>query len=326
MFFELYSQNIKVIKKKYILYFFTAFAFSFVFVILLFNFINEAPRNFPVATDITIEDGMTLNEITKLLGEVNVIRSPLYFYFLVSHSFKNAYIQAGTYSFPIPLTSKDVADKITSGRNTKPLLKVTFPEGFKAKNLHSFLPETYSNIPTESFSQYEGYLFPDTYFISKDMPFQELVKLMQVTFIEKIEPLIPQIESSKFTLDEVVILASIIEREAKDLESKKMVSGILQNRLAKNMPLQVDASLDFILDKTSEELTLDDLSVDSPYNSYINRGLPPTPIANPGLESLMAVLEPINSDNIYYLTGNDGMFYYAKTFEEHKKNKKRYLE
>ena len=89
--------------------------------------------------------------------------------------------------------------------------------------------------------------------------------------------------------------------------------------------LQVDATLDYLLDKTSAELTLDDLQIDSPFNTYVYRGLPPAPISNPGLESIEAVLYPEETEYLYYLTADDGTFYYAKTFEEHKKNKARYL-
>jgi UPF0755 protein len=105
----------------------------------------------------------------------------------------------------------------------------------------------------------------------------------------------------------------------------RLVSGILQNRLTENLPLQVDATFEYILGKTSAELTLDDLKMESPYNTYTNLGLPPTPIANPGLVAINAVLNPTPSDYFYYLTGSDGNFYYAKDFETHKKNKARYL-
>ena len=91
------------------------------------------------------------------------------------------------------------------------------------------------------------------------------------------------------------------------------------------MPLQVDASFDYLLGKTSSELTEDDLAIDSPYNTYSHRGLPPTPISNPGLSSIDAVLNPAQTPFLYYLTADDGTFYYAKTFEEHKRNKQRYL-
>ena len=105
----------------------------------------------------------------------------------------------------------------------------------------------------------------------------------------------------------------------------KIVAGILENRLKKNMPLQVDASLEYILHKPLSELSAKDLDLDSPYNTYKNKGLPPTAIGNPGLTAIMAVLEPTITDYIFYLTDNQGNFHYAKTFEEHKKNVTTYL-
>ena len=104
-----------------------------------------------------------------------------------------------------------------------------------------------------------------------------------------------------------------------------MVSGILQNRLREDMPLQVDATFHYINGKASHELTVDDLEMDSPFNTYKYVGLPPAPIANPGLESIQAVLSPTETNYFYYLTALDGTFHYAKTFEEHKKNKEKYL-
>ena len=91
------------------------------------------------------------------------------------------------------------------------------------------------------------------------------------------------------------------------------------------MPLQADASIEYVLDKPLNELTADDLKIESPYNTYLNQGLPPTPIGNPGLEAILAVLEPAQTDDLFYITGNDGEFYYAKTFDEHRLNIARYL-
>ncbi len=133
------------------------------------------------------------------------------------------------------------------------------------------------------------------------------------------------IAASGLTEAEVIVLASIIEREANDAESMGMVSGILQNRLRDGMPLQADASIEYILDKPLEELTPADLKVDSPYNTYLNKGLPPTAIGNPGAISIGAVLDPTPSDYYFYITGNDGVFYYATTYNDHKRNIARYL-
>ena len=171
----------------------------------------------------------------------------------------------------------------------------------------------------------EGKLYPDTYFIPEEFTAEQLVDLMVQTFNEQTAPLQEKIAQSALTETEILTLASILEREANSPESMKLVSGILQGRMSAGMPLQADASVEYILDKPLKELTPDDLKVDSPYNTYLNRGLPPTPIGNPGIEAINAVLEPTPSDFVFYITDNDGVFHYAKTYDEHLDNIDRYL-
>ncbi len=287
--------------------------------------LNKSPLNFPVGIDIIIEEGTSQKAITQLLSEKNVVQSALLLQLQLERHFKDTFIQAGVYRFTEPLNSMDVAKMLTKGLNRSPEIKITLPEGFKANELYQYVPEKFAHGDRRDLTSYEGYLFPDTYFITSDMTLNEILIMLTKTADEKLKPYDQKISASGFSKNEVIILASIIEREAKDTESKKMVSGILQNRLRINMPLQVDATFDYILNKASHELTDDDLEIESPFNSYNNPGLPPTPIANPGIKSIEAVLDPAESDYLYYLTGDDGTFYYAKTFEEHKRNKERYL-
>lgn len=120
-------------------------------------------------------------------------------------------------------------------------------------------------------------------------------------------------------------MASLIEREAKTDEDRKTIAGILWNRIDLKMPLQVDAVFGYIKGIDTYHPTSEDLSIESPYNTYLHAGLPPTPISNPGLESLHAAATPTKTDYLYYLTGKDGVMHYAKTFEEHKANRAKYL-
>lgn len=288
-------------------------------------FLNTPPEQFPVGADITIEEGTTVDEITEFLKSESVVRSSLHLYLVLGREHPEEPVKAGTYRFEEPLSATEVASALVLGEHQSPLLRLTLPEGFHAVELSSYLPEHLKGSSTEHLRHLEGYLFPDTYFVSTETTLEDIVRLLQENFREKIAPLSAEIDASPFTLEETITLASIIEREAGDTESKHLVSGILQNRLSIDMPLQVDAIFDYLLGKTSAELTDEDLNLDSPYNTYRYRGLPPGPIANPGLESIRAVLEPTETDYLYYLTGNDGTFYYAKTFEEHKENKERYL-
>ncbi|QQR65199.1 endolytic transglycosylase MltG [Candidatus Kaiserbacteria bacterium] len=290
-----------------------------------YRFYNTPPHTFPLLTDIVIDEGLTVSAITEKLKAQNVVRSSLYLYMILLYEYKEVYVQAGTYSFEMPLSTREVAEAITSGEHRSPLVSITLPEGFKASDIDTYLADALGTLDTALFLPYEGYLFPDTYFISTSTTLDELRLLLTNTSASRLSAYTEAITASGFTENEVIILASIIEREAKDNVSKRMVSGILQNRLAAEMPLQVDAVFNYILGKTSSELTLDDLAIESPYNTYTNTGLPPTPIANPGIESIEAVLYPEKSDYLYYLTAPDGTFHYAKTFEEHKINKARYL-
>ncbi len=286
--------------------------------------LNAAPAHFPVGVDIVVEEGLTVREITDYLEDAGVIRSSLYIYIMLARNGYDTNVQAGIYRFDSPKTTTEIFSAITTGTSMSPHITITFPEGFKAEDLYTILPDSFIKLPYD-ITQYEGYLFPDTYFISRDMTTEDIVTLMRDTFTEKLASYEATIADSGFTLNEVITLASIIEREAKDTTSKRLISGILQNRLTIGMPLQVDAVFDYLLNKTSDELTTDDLEIDSPYNTYKYRGLPPGPIANPGIDSIEAVLFPTKTEYLYYLTADDGTFYYAEAFEEHKENKAKYL-
>ncbi len=291
----------------------------------LYRTLNTPPPSFPIDTDITISEGLTVSEITEILAQNHVVRSALYLYLILLYQYDDTYVQAGTYSFDTPLTVREVSNAITTGQYRSPLVSITFPEGFRARDIGQYTGDALKIDSPDTFIPYEGHLFPDTYFISSKSTADELRTLLIKTSEDRLAPYSTDIEKSGFTKEQVLILASIIEREAKDNESKKIVSGILQNRLITGMPLQVDASFDYLIDKESAELTLDDLETDSPYNTYTHTGLPPTPISNPGIESIEAVLYPEKTKFLYYLTDSDGTFHYAKTFEEHKANKARYL-
>ncbi len=286
--------------------------------------LNTPPHNFPTGQRIEIQEGMSIKSVSESLAHEHVVRSSLYVYVLLTKWHNDALVQAGTYTFREPTTTTSVVNSLLTGTNITPLISVTFPEGFRVQDLYTYLPNNFEEVPIREYEKHEGYLFPETYFISRDTTLGELVELLLKTGNERHLTLIDA-TSTSLRKDEVIILASIIEREAKDVDSKRIVSGILQNRLHKDMPLQVDATFNYILGKSSDELTLDDLKINSPFNTYTHKGLPPHPISNPGEESILAVLNPKKTDYMYYLTADDATFYYAKTFEEHKRNKERYL-
>ncbi|HEU4677292.1 MAG TPA: endolytic transglycosylase MltG, partial [Candidatus Paceibacterota bacterium] len=295
------------------------------FVVLSSRYLERPSSAFPVGEEIVVTEGAPQSDITDMLAARHIVRSSLYLYLYLRQHYPDEFIKAGTYRFEDPLRTSEVAEALISGKDSTPLLKVTFPEGFRADRLLSYLPESLRASTTVNLAQFEGYLFPDTYFITAGTSVNDIITLLTDTFRQKVSPLAGDIAKSGYTEREVVTLASIVEREAKDARSKRIVAGILENRLAEGMPLQVDAAFDYLLGKESSELTDEDLTLDSPYNTYKYAGLPPTPISNPGLDAIEAVLQPERTDYLYYLTDADGNFHYAKTFEEHKANKQRYL-
>jgi len=286
---------------------------------------SKIPSNFPLETDVVIYEGMTHQEIAEHFETVGVISSSLLFQTILSSEYSSSHIQAGTYRFTEPLPVRVVAEAVIKGDYQTPLMKITFPEGFRVRDFKTFWGATSSQESLESLSQYEGRLFPDTYFIKNDTTVDELVDVMLNTYEERLAPLREHIKESQFTEEEILILASILEREANDETSMHMVSGVLHNRLRINMPLQVDAVFEYLIGKTSAELTEADLDIDSPYNTYTNTGFPPAPICNPGMLAIEAAISPTSHSYLYYLTDSDGMFHYANTFDEHRQNKARYL-
>lgn len=306
------------------------FASLFIFLLLvLFWWQIRPPQNFPINESVVIPRGLSASDIAHLLDEHNVVRSSSLLYITLQLRHDPSMIQAGTFIFDKPLNVLEVASRITESGATSNLATVTLPEGFTIKEFANIAEKNLPSFIAEEFlaenDSLEGYLFPDTYYVPADFTAQEFSELLKETFAQKTQGIEATIEAHSLGLAGVINLASLLEREANTEESMKMVSGILQNRLEEGMRLQTDASLEYVLGRPLGTLTADDLDIDSPYNTYRYGGLPPTPIGNPGLTSIMAVLEPIDSDYLYYLTDEDGVFHYAETFDEHRQNIAKYL-
>jgi UPF0755 protein len=294
----------------------------------VFLYENAPPKDFPVGEHIHVPTGSSLNDISHILARHHIVRSGLLFRSIVTLYGREGSLQAGSYIFHEPADTGVVARSFVDQTSRVPPLRVTIPEGSTLADFDTLLADALPQIDRGDIlraTEKEGVLFPDTYHLSEDTSAEEVVALLSETFTQKLKPYIEKFQGGVLSLHNAVILASIVEKEGKDAESMKMVAGILRTRLQKNMPLQTDATLTYLLGKTSAQLTIDDLMLDSPYNTYRNRGLPPTPINSPGLVAIDAVLNPTPSDYLYYLTDGTGVFHYAKTFEEHKRNKILYL-
>lgn len=289
---------------------------------------TRAPKDFPKNTPIMIESGLTASEIADHLAAEQVVRFSDLLYIAIVLFHDPEEVKAGAYVFHKPQSVFEVARQITDDNPPLQHVSLTFFEGTTVEQYARTAGEYLNDFDSELFVQharsYEGFLFPDTYYVPYTYTANDLITLLFETYHNEVTSIM-ELNATDLSEYEIITLASLIEREGNSEESMRMIAGILSNRLALGMPLQLDASMEYVIDKPLNELTPEDLTVDSPYNTYLNRGLPPTPIGNPGMQSIKAVLDPIPSDFLYYITGNDGNFYYAKTYEEHVANIETYL-
>jgi UPF0755 protein len=271
----------------------------------------SVPNNFPVGKNFVINENESLKSISNRLKEEGYINSPLFFRAAISFFDKDRTIQLGGYIFNNPSTLLGIIDTFVRGKPNSPLLSVTIPEGstsFEVATLVSkALPTISVDVFGEMISKYnaDGKLFPSTYFLLPSYKEEDIVKLMMNTFTKKVESTmaLSQVVLPLKNENDALTLASILEGEAKTKEDMAIVSGILLTRMKLGMPLQVDVAKE----------------------TYKQKGLPRMPLNNPGLVAIDAAIHPKYTEYLYYITGNEGGMHYAKTFEEHKKNIKKYL-
>ena len=302
----------------------------------------------PVSTstetvDFLVVKGRAASQIGEALYKEGLIKNPLAFKFYVQTTGKSDQIQAGEFRLSPAYSLEKTVDTLTG----PPLeLWVTVPEGLRREEIvERFVQGLEKEEPDasnfrqeflEASEDMEGFLFPDTYLFPRDVKASSVTSAMRNTFDKRIAE-IGGDKSPEFTLEDIVTLASIIERETKTDVERPVVAGILLNRLEIGMGLQADAATQYALanarcqkldarcDNWWPILTLTDLQIDSPYNTYKYRGLPPAPIANPGLSSLKAAIDPAETDYLYYLHDSEGGIHYAETLDEHNANVKEYL-
>ncbi len=280
-----------------------SFLFAVVFVLLVWGV--APPEDYPVGRIVTIPEGSGLYQVGVLLKEENVIRSSFWFRTIAIVLGGERRLQAGQYYLERPQSVAVIAWRILHGRYDVETVKLTIPEGFTVAKISALFTERFTYFDNKVFERTapEGYLFPDTYFVPVTATASSTIKLLRDNFVRKIFDVMPEIEKSGKTLEEVITMASLIEGEADNQKDRELVSSILWKRLKIGMPLQVD------VEKTTYEF----------------QGLPKNPINNPGLLSIEAALRPTTTPYLYYLTGHDGKMYYAKTFDEHKANIAKYL-
>lgn len=289
-----------------------------------------APFGFPTDAEIDIAEGSPASVIGDTLYQKHIITSPLLFTATVRVFGLADEIQSGMYRFEKPIGLAELLYRVTNGISGFELARITIPEGYSMRQMADKYEEALPLFDSERFLartvSEEGLLFPDTYLFSKNTTDEEVVLRMKENFYKKIAVIQNEVDAFDVPLLDVVTMASIVELEAGTTEDRKMIADILWRRLADDYPLQVDAVFGYIQGTDIYHPSFEDLEVESPYNTYRNRGLPPTPIASPGLEAMRATVTPTPNEYWYYLTGTDGVMRYAKTFEEHKKNRALYLD
>ena len=287
------------------------------------------PVDFPSGQLVSVPEGESVQQIAADLQTQGVIRSPLTFRILMKVFGHEHGARAGDYIFKQPVSVWSVSRAIASGAFGLEPLRIRVPEGATTKQMALLFSGQLQRFNAKNFlseaQPLEGYLFPDTYFFLPNASEDDVIKAMHGDFNDHLAQLQPEIASSTHSLGDVITMASILEREAFNTEDRRMIAGVLWNRLQKGMPLQVDATFLYTLGKGTFQLTKEDLATVSPYNTYINKGLPPTPIGSPSLDSIEAALDPIPNSYLYFLADHDGVTHYCKTYDCQLANKAKYF-
>jgi UPF0755 protein len=300
---------------------------------------------------ITVESGASAKEIGGALAARGVIRSARLFEVLVGLTGVQNSLAAGDYEFDRGMPAIEVVHRIAEGRTAS--RRVTFPEGIRSEEMgeileqrgivtkQAFLDAAAAGGYSEPFlsriatPKLEGFLFPAAYEFNREADAGQVVATMLRAFQVNVADDL-QLEGQGLSLAEVVTLAAIVEREAVVAEERPLIAGVFLNRLRAGLPLQADPTVQYALTLGpasveqfgywKKDLTLDDLKYDSPYNTYVYAGLPPGPIANPGLDSMRAVVRPAETEFLFFVAKGDGSgeHAFAETLEEHLQNVARY--
>lgn len=297
--------------------------------------------------EFTVESGQGAKSVWGQLVEQGYFKRTFPLRYTAWRQDAAASLKAGTYQLEVGESAHDVVARMAAGDVVLDEFSVTFPEGFTTQQIaartsakgigteESFLAAATPTAFVEKFPflssipagrSLEGYLFPDTYKVFEDDTPADVIERMLANFSQKVpSQLQADIAQSGRSLDDIIIMASIIEREVIHDEDMALISGILWKRIENGEGLYADATIRYALNKWDGALTVQDLAVDSPYNSRKYRGLPPGPISNPGIRAIMAALHPQASEYYYYLSTPSGETIFSKTNEEHNLNKAKYL-
>lgn len=299
-----------------------------------------------------ITEGEGVKEIAANLTEQNMIRSTFWFETYIFLNRSEADFIAGNYVIQATMNIRDIVAVLTAG-DASPEVSITLIEGWTVRDIAEYLEDegivtaddflgtaqtsdsrniisnkTYSTLvdkPTDY--GFEGYLFPDTYRIFDDSSSADIIERMLDNFEQKFtQEMIDTSTARGMSIFEIVTLASIIEKEVRTDVDRKIAAGIFYDRMATGVALQSDATINYVTGKQALQPTLEDLDSESLYNTYKHRGLPPGPISNPSLASLLAAVYPASTEYFYFLTKPDGTTVFSVTYDEHLENKALYLQ
>ena len=287
---------------------------------------------------IQIREGVTLHEVAEILGEKGIIKSPTLFLLWGKWMGYGREIKAGEYLLSPSMSPVKVFGVLIRGVSiTYP---ITIPEGFTRKQIAELLAEKGITDADEflrfsgdtdlarkygiSEPDLEGYLYPDTYRFRHHMDARKVIDVMIKRFREMLAPYEEDVEKDPLSLKQVIILASIVEKETGNAAERPKIARVFLNRLRKKMRLESDPTVIYGLPSFSGNLTKKDLERPTAYNTYVIKGLPPGPIANPGIESIKAVLFPAPGNYLYFVSKNDGTHHFSTTLEEHNRAVLRY--
>ncbi|WP_432401072.1 endolytic transglycosylase MltG [Wukongibacter sp. M2B1] len=289
---------------------------------------------------INIPSGASTSKIANILRNNNLIRNELYFRYISKQRAIGGKYQAGDYKLRRSMDIDQIIEKLFKGEVYAETAKFTIPEGFELNQIierlssHSELninkEKLLDIIENEDFdfkflkgipkgkNRLEGYLFPDTYEVTKDSSERDII-LMMLNRFDKVfkEEYYERANELHMSVQDIITLASIIEREARVESDRPIISSVFYNRLEKEMLLQSCATIQYALGERKEKLTYKDLEIESSYNTYKNIGLPPTPIASPGESSIKAALYPDDTSYLYFVAKGDGSHVFTKTYKEH---------
>lgn len=276
-----------------------------------------------------IKKGEQIRNIANELKKEGLIRDPVVFFLVVKIQGVDKDIQAGSYNLSPSMNTKALLNELRHGTVD---FWVTIPEGFRADEIADILEESfvaYDDSWREALNNEEGYLFPDTYLMPRDADIDLIISIFKDNFYLKIEDLGLTLDS--LGIKSLVVKASLIEREALFEGDHSLIASVINNRLNIGMPLQIDATLQYVAGYSEKDNTWwrvptqNDKEIKSPYNTYINTGLPPGPISNPGILALRAALDSQDTNYIYYIHDKNGGIRLAETLDEHNENVNKYL-